>query len=154
MKKSASKITDLLALTVFAVFAVCILTVLLYGARGYRRMVQRGDESFRLRTCTQYVRTRVRQAQQLQTEDFEGCDALTIREEIDGSVYLTRIYCYEGYLRELYTPESGEFSPADGEKLFPLTDLTFQDSEDFLRITVTLDQPHTLTFHKPGEVLP
>lgn len=136
MKKSASKITDLLALTVFAVFAVCILTVLLYGARGYRRMVQRGDESFRLRTCTQYVRTRVRQAQQLQTEDFEGCDALTIREEIDGSVYLTRIYCYEGYLRELFCAEGAGLSPRDGEKLLPAESLQLSLEDGLLTALV------------------
>ena len=50
MKKNASKITDSLALTVFAVFAVCVLVVLLYGAGSYRALVQRGEESFRLRT--------------------------------------------------------------------------------------------------------
>ena len=33
MKKNASKITDLLALTVFAAFAVCLLIVQQFGAQ-------------------------------------------------------------------------------------------------------------------------
>ena len=65
MKKNASKITDLLALTVFAAFAVCLLIVLLFGAQLYQNLVQRGEESFRQRTATQYLRTRVQQAEHI-----------------------------------------------------------------------------------------
>ena len=46
MKEKRSKLTDLLALTVFAVFALCVLLVLLSGAKVYRGLVQRGEENF------------------------------------------------------------------------------------------------------------
>lgn len=119
MKKNVSKITDLLALTVFAVFAVCVLTVLLYGADVYQKLVQRGEENFRLRTATQYVSTRVRQADEITVEDFEGCRALATYEKIDGAVYVTRVYCYDGFLRELFCAENAALSPEDGEKIIP-----------------------------------
>ena len=131
MKKNPFKITDLLALTVFAAFAVCVLVVLLSGARVYKTLVQRGEDSFRLRTATQYVATRVRQAEDVTVADFDGYEALHIREEIDGAVYVTRIYCCDGYLRELFCAQSAELSPEDGEKIMEAESMSFLRMKTF-----------------------
>lgn len=136
MKKNASKITDLLALTVFAAFAVCVLIVLLFGAQVYQNLVQRGEESFRQRTGTQYLRTRVQQAEHISLSDFQGCEALAIREEIDGIPYVTRVYFYEGFLRELFSVESAALAPGDGEKIMPAESLDFQIDDDLLTAVV------------------
>lgn len=136
MKKNASKITDLLALTVFAAFAVCLLIVLLFGAQLYQNLVQRGEESFRQRTATQYLRTRVQQAEHISLSDFQGCEALAIREEIDGISYVTRVYFYEGFLRELFSAESAALAPGDGEKIMPAESLDFQIDDDLLTAVV------------------
>lgn len=137
MKKKFTRITDLPALLVFAVFAVCVLTVLLYGARVYGDLVQRGEESFRQRTAAQYVATRVQQAESVSVTDFGGCEALTIREDIDGRGYLTRVYCYGGYLRELFCAESAALEPQDGEKVIPAESLGLSIEGDVL--TAVLD---------------
>ena len=136
MKKNPFKITDLLALTVFAAFAVCALVVLLSGAQVYQRLVQRGEDSFRLRTASQYVTTRVRQAGNVTVADFDGCEALCIQEEIDGKVYVTRIYCYDGFLRELFCAQSAELSPEDGEKIMEAERMSFSQNEDLLTVSV------------------
>jgi hypothetical protein len=136
MKKNPFKITDLLALTVFAAFAVCVLIVLLSGARVYKTLVQRGEESFRLRMATQYVATRVRQAEDVTVADFDGYEALHIREEIDGAVYVTRIYCCDGYLRELFCAQSAKLSPEDGEKIMEAESMSFSQNEDLLTVSV------------------
>ena len=136
MKKNASKITDLLALTVFAAFAVCLLIVLLFGAQLYQNLVQRGEESFRQSTATQYLRTRVQQAEHISLSDFQGCEALAIREEIDGISYVTRVYFYEGFLRELFSAESAALAPGDGEKIMPAESLDFQIDDDLLTAVV------------------
>lgn len=136
MKKKFTKITDLMALLVFAAFAVCVLLVLLYGADGYQNLVQRGEESFQLRTATQYVATRVRQAESVAVADFEGCEALTIREQIDGSVYVTRVYCYGGYMRELFCAENAALPPETGEKIMPAENLHFAIEDGLLTASV------------------
>ena len=123
MKEKRTKMTDLLALLVFALFAVCVLAVLLTGAKVYRNVVDRGEAQFETRTAVQYVTMHVRQAEAVEVADFEGCDALTIPQTIDGEVYLTRIYCYEGFLRELFCAENAALSPADGEKILPAESL-------------------------------
>lgn len=137
MKEKRLKLTDLLALIVFAVFALCVLLVLLSGAKVYRGLVQRGEQSFAARTTARYVTMRVRQAKTLTVEEFDGCEALTIPEEIDGETYLTRLYVYDGHIRELYCAENAGLSPADGEIILPADSLRF-GLEDTL-LTVFLD---------------
>ena len=117
MKQNTHKITDFLSLGVFALFALCLLLVLLFGARVYRDLTVAGAQRYETRTASAYLTTRVRQAESLTVEDFGGEDALVIREQIGNGTYLTRIYCHEGYLRELFCAESASLSPSDGEKV-------------------------------------
>ena len=136
MKEKRSKLTDLLALTVFAVFALCVLLVLLSGAKVYRGLVQRGEENFAARTAARYVTMRVRQARTVTVGDFEGCEALVIPENVDGATYLTRLYVYDGHIRELYCAENAALSPADGEKILPADSLRFDLEGRLLTMTV------------------
>lgn len=136
MKEKRTKMTDLLALTVFAVFALCVLLVLLSGAKVYRGLVQRGEESFATRTAARYVTMRVHQAESVTIGDFEGCEALMIPEEIDGAAYLTYVYVYDGYMRELYCAENAVLSPADGEKVLRADSLHLTLEKGLLTISV------------------
>lgn len=136
MKEKRSKLTDLLALTVFAVFALCVLLVLLSGAKVYRGLVQRGEENFAARTAARYVTMRVRQARTVTVGDFEGCEALVIPEKVDGATYLTRLYVYDGHIRELYCAENAALSPADGEKILPADSLHVDLEGSLLTMTV------------------
>ena len=134
MKKKFTKMTDLPTLLVFTVFAVCVLMVLLYGARVYEHLAEQSEENFRLRTAAQYLRTRVWQAEVVCVTDFDGCEALTLKETIDGTAYLTRVYCHEGFLRELFGAESASLSPEDGEKIMPLESLQMEQNGSLLTL--------------------
>ena len=132
--KYNAKMTDLFALLVFVIFAVCLLGVLLGGARSYETVVRRGEESFEERTAAQYVTTRVRQAGGVAVADFSGCDALVIPEKVGEEIYLTRVYCYDGYLRELYSAEKSGLLPEDGEKLLPAEGMYLSVEGSLLRV--------------------
>lgn len=132
MKEKALKITDFLALTVFTVFAVCLLLVLLTGAGVYRNLVQTGQEHYADRTKAMYLTTRVRQSSAITVEDFGGCQALVSREEIDDETYLTRVYCYDGSLRELFSAENAALQPEDGEKILEAESASFSLEDGLL----------------------
>lgn len=142
--KQTSKIQSFLALLVFTVYALCVLAVLLTGAEVYRDLVHSGGESYQERTAAQYVATRVRQARTVTVEEFDGCQALTVSEEIGTETYITRVYCYDGYLRELYCAENAELSPEDGEKVMEAESLQFSLEEGLL--TARIDSK-TLVLH-------
>lgn len=104
----------------FAVFAVCVLSVLLTSADTYQRLTVRDQASYDRRTAAQYIATKVRQADRqgaVSVRAFEGCTALVLAEEIDGETYLTRLYHYDGYIRELFSSADAEMLPEDGEKI-------------------------------------
>lgn len=118
----------LLALLLLGVFGVCVLSVLLTGAGAYRGLAERDREVYSWRTAAQYLTTKVRQADQwggVTVEDFGGRDALALTEEIDGEVYVTRIYYDDGYIRELFASADAEMAPEDGEKIIEACDLGF-----------------------------
>lgn len=150
MTKTGRKhhIDGLLALLLFGVFAASILSVLLTGAQVYQRLTRRDQSAYDQRTCVQYLATKVRQAAvggRVTVEPFGGVDALVIREEIGGEDYLTRIYCYEGWLWELFTAEGDGFLPEDGEKLLSAQDLTLELSGGLLRAQLTDSGGQTLS---------
>ena len=137
MKEKKSKITSLIVLMVFCVFAVCILSVVLAGANVYERLVEKGQYRYEQRTAAQYITTRLRQAdlsESVRIEDFEGKSALVLQEEIEGELYETYIYCYKGYIRELFITIGGKFVPEDGEKVLETEMLQFELNRSVLTV--------------------
>ena len=128
------------ALLVLAVFALCLLRLLLTAGTVYADLTEEGQLHHNQRTAVNYLSTRLRQGNGVYREDFGGMEALVFPEEIDGEGYITRIYCYDGWLRELYTAKDGTFSPGDGEKLLEME-----------RFSVIMeDGPIILEFLLPG----
>ena len=143
-------ISSLAPLLLFAIFTVCILSVLLTGADTYQNLLLRDQTTFDQRTAVQYLTTRIRQndsANHIFAGRFEEIsqsgDTLFLKEEIDGKQYLTRIYCHDGYLRELFSPADVVFSPADGEKILKITDLEITLESDMLYIEIVYPDGET-----------
>lgn len=134
--KEQGKVANILALLVFGVFALSVAAVLLTGAQVYRNLTLRGGESYDHRTAAGYVTNRFRQADSVEMEDFEDVTALVAREELGGRVYVTRIYCYEGALRELYSTDQAAVSPADGEILLEMESLSVTREDGLLYVTL------------------
>ena len=127
----------LLALLLLGVFALCVLSVLLLGADVYHRLSDRDQDAYSRRTCAQYLTTKVRQSpdpQALSLSRFGDSDALVFTQEIDGRRYLTRVYCYDGWLRELFSAAEDSFSPEDGQQILEADDLSLSLTQGLLSI--------------------
>ena len=138
-RENKTHIEGLLVLVLFGVFAICILSVLLTGAGAYKRLVDRQQASYGERTVPQYIATKVRQADEagaVSIGDFCGVAALELTELPDKE-YVTRIYCYDGYLRELFSTATGSFEPDAGEKILEAQQADFALEDGCLSVTVT-----------------
>lgn len=131
MKRQGTKhhMDGLLMLLLFGVFAVCVLIVLLTGARAYRGLTDRDRAAYDRRTCVQYIATKVRQGDLtggVAVEPFGDAAALSLK---DPEGFITRLYCFDGWLMELYTFADGALEPQDGERIMPLAglELTLED---------------------------
>lgn len=140
MKERYAKITEVLALLTLAVFALCVLLVLLTGAGTYRNLVDRSGESHARRTALGYLTTRVRQAETVELAVFQGCEALVLGETVDGERYVTRIYCWDGWLRELYSLPGENLAPEDGEPLLEAHSLSCMLEGELLTLTLGQDK--------------
>jgi len=142
---SQKNVTTLLPLLLFVIFTTCILFVLLTGADVYRKFSRRDQDNFEKRTTMQYLTTRIRQSD-ISDAIFVGCfedinaqaegDTLFLKEEVNGRTFYTRIYCHEGYLRELFSEDDVSFLPNAGQEILELHDIRFTLQENILYIDV------------------
>ena len=128
---------ELTALLVFGLFALCMAVVLLRGANTYQTLIRRADMAHSHRVAVRYFTTRLHQAPSAWVEDFCGLQALCIREETDGKTYITRVYCYDHTIRELYSAENARVSPEDGEVVLEAERLAFVRDDGLLTVEIT-----------------
>lgn len=146
-EKTEHHLNSLMALTLFGVFAVCLLIVLFTGAATYRRLTERDERTYNRRTCAQYLAARVTGADALDTvtvEEFGGTQALVLA---GGTGYLTRIYYYDGYLMELYAAAEEAPLPENGEKIAAAGGLELSLEERLLTATVVSHEGDATTLH-------
>ncbi len=97
----ANYIGTILLLGIFAVGALFLINV---GVRVYNNVVTTNNNNFTLRTSLNYVATKIRSCDttgSISTGKISGEDALILSETIDGDVYNTYIYYYNGAINEL-----------------------------------------------------
>lgn len=134
---------SVLVLLLFAILAVCVLLVLMTGANAYRRLVKRGEEAYLVRTVPQYIATKIRKADTVNAVSvgkFAGGEALELTEWIEGSCYVTRIYCYDGFVRELFSLVGTEAEPEAGERIAKAKEILFSLEEGSLSVTVSQEE--------------
>lgn len=126
-------------LLLFAIFAGCVLMVLLFGASSYEKLVERDNNSFEYRTGAAYVAAKVRHNDVLgmvQVGSFsdrnnrEADDINTLylqyidEEGVPVEGYYTKIYCCDGYLREVLCEEGISLKPENGSRIMEATDFS------------------------------
>ena len=134
-------ITNFIPLLVFTLLAVCVLAVLLTGAGIYNRLTDQGQVQYDRRTLSRYLTTRIRQADEQDAvfaETTEDTDALVLRETIDNYVYETRIYCCNGYLREMFCEAGAGLPPEFGEEILPMEDFSVICEDNLVRAELLL----------------
>ena len=139
MKKS--NLTGVLVLLVFAVFMVSVLLVLLSGADTVQKLTDRDQRTYHHRTAVQYLTTRIRQSDRagaVSTDNSGDVSTLVLTEDIDGYPYETRIYCYDGYLREMFCPAGLGLAPGFGEEILPMEDFRVVLEDNMLRAELIL----------------
>lgn len=148
-KKGGADVSIIAPLITLIIFSVCVLFVLLFGAKLYKEALGRDKINFETRTADQYITTRFRQGDgdelsfisdfELLEEKGEG-DTLYFVEVVNGEKYFTRIYCYDGYLCELFSAAEDEFERCDGEPILPLENIYFAEQDGV--ITVNIEHPN------------
>ena len=103
-------------------FAVMSTLMVLLGAQMYRNTVDRATANNEDRVLGAYVRSMVRAedaADAVSTEQIDGVKTLALRETLDGSDFVTWLYCWEDQMYEQFTEAGEDFRPMSGTAICP-----------------------------------
>ena len=130
-------ISGVFVFLVLGIFAVFSTVMVLLGARAYKSTADRAAEHNAYRIGMAYVRSMVRgddEDQSVKVETVDGIQTIALRNIYDGDAYVTRIYVYDGKLREWFTEETEEFVPEFGETVCDMEEMNAQVDGQLLRV--------------------
>ena len=148
MRRQSSAGT-LASLMLTCVFGATLLLSLATGAGVYRRVQGRVEESSRARVSLSYITARLHaydQAGMIETGSFGDGGAVFLYEEIEGYIYETILYVYDGNLMEMLCEKGNEMPPEFGETVSPAQALTVTELEKgllWLSLTEADGQKHS-----------
>lgn len=116
-------VDTLFVLTLFAVFAICSMLLIAFGANIYQRTVQNYEEHFNINTSIAYISEKIRQSDDsgaIDIIDFGDTQSFRILSTYNDIDYYTYIYLDNGYLKELFAKADNDLGPKAGKKLLPI----------------------------------
>ena len=130
-------ISGVFVFLVLGIFAVFSTVMVLLGARAYKSTADRAAEHNAYRIGMAYVRSMVRgddESQSVKVETVDGIQTIALRNIYDGDAYVTRIYVYDGKLREWFTEETEEFVPEFGETVCDMDEMNAEMEGQLLKV--------------------
>lgn len=125
----------LFPLALFFVLTATSVALVVLASGTYSRQVQDSEDSFASRTALSYVTEKIHQADEygaVYTGTFDGQDAIVIRQTYSEQTYVTYLYEYDGYLRELFIQDGVDAKASDGRKILASDSFSFEATQDGL----------------------
>jgi hypothetical protein len=147
-KLSSHAVSGLFVFLLLGVFAVFSTVMVLLGVKAYRGAVERTEAHNASRISSAYIRSMLRADDEAGAFSAESCEGtvgepgaeqtvtvntLTLRNDY-GEAYITRIYVYDGFLREWFTRASEPFHPDRGEIVCPADEMTVESNGSLLTV--------------------
>ncbi len=142
MKQSKSHlINTILIFSVFCIYAITALFLILVSADVYEENVSASSESYNMRTSLLYIGEKLRQSEeigQIRLGETEQSDAIIMQQVVADSVYETWIYIEDGYLCEVLLAEGMEPLTGIGQRIMPLSAMALSETiPGLLEVEVT-----------------
>ena len=125
----------LFPLALFFVLTATSVALVVLASGTYSRQVQDSEDSFASRTALSYVTEKIHQADEygaVYAGIFDGQDAIVIRQTYSEQTYVTYLYEYDGYLRELFIQDGVDAKASDGRKILASDSFSFEETQDGL----------------------
>lgn len=150
--KSLHSIDTVFVLLLFALFVMMALFVSVSGALAYKKTAAQMDERFNKQTCISYITAKVRsnnKQDKIYVGDFNGINALCIKDSVGEMEYVTYIYQYDGMVRELFcnTEVTQSLDPSAGAALTEAKNLQFSKDGSLFEIKLTDTEDRITEFY-------
>lgn len=141
----------LFVLSLFLVFAVCSIVLIILGADVYQKQVNHMENNYESRTSIAYLFEKIRQNDSINSIsiDTKGeSEALKLITNINDTDYAIWLYEYDGFLYELFTRAEIDLSPEAGQKILEISTLNFdQISSTLYNVSFTNKEGENITLY-------
>ena len=130
-RKNARMLGTVSIMLLFALFALGAFGVLTAGLGVYRGASDGAARNYARRTALSLLANQVRQHDvdgAVRAGSFAGTDAVLLYEEVDGTRYVTYLYCYDGSLCELFCEDGLDLPPESGVPLLPAQEMRVEEA--------------------------
>ena len=143
-KNDKHMIDSVFVICLMLLFVLCALSVIAIGASIYQKNVSSmaGNNSHRIASA--YITEKVRQSDlngSIRVKELFGENALVMSKEVNGELFSTYIYDFDGNLMELMARDNiGVVYPQSGQKIMEIKSFDIEEVSDrMFKITVVLD---------------
>lgn len=136
-KQPSHVISGVFVFLLLGIFAVFSTVMVLMGAKAYKGTADRAASHNARRIASAYLRSMVRSDDDegaFRVEEAAGVPAITMENVYDDETYVTRLYVYDGMLREWFTGAEMEFEPENGEIVCPADEMTASAENGLLTV--------------------
>ena len=123
LENSSRKIDTVFIVSLFVMFAITAILLILIGERQYRFTADSMNRNYEIRTASSYLTEKVHQSDTItgvSVVDFSVGSALALTDRQNNQTYITYIYYYDGVLKELFVKEDAAFTPSAGQTIVQL----------------------------------
>ncbi len=133
-KKDKHVIDSVFVICLMLLFVLCALSVIAIGASIYQKNVSAMASNNSHRIASAYITEKVRQADidgTVRVKELFGENVLAMSKEVNGELYTTYIYDFDGQLMELMARDSLEVVyPQSGQKIMDIKSLEIEEVSD------------------------
>ena len=142
-KKDKHMIDSVFVICLMLLFVLCALSVIAIGASIYQKNVSSMASNNSHRIASAYITEKVRQSDingNIRVKELFDENVLVMSKEINGEIYNTYIYDYDGHLMELMARDSmNVVYPQSGQKIMEINSLQIEEISDrIFKIEVVL----------------
>ena len=127
----------LFTLLLFLVFVLSALFLVLMGGKVYENINNRMEMTYREDVALSYIANKVRQGDEagsVTLKEESGTKVLEIKQDIQGSVYVTSIYYQDGKLWELFSGEGSGLLLGEGNEILSCSPVSMEMKDGLLHI--------------------
>ncbi len=129
-------------LVVICMFGISAMMLGSVGASVYKNIAERNLNSFELRTSLSYVKTKINQFDEtgkIAVEERDGLKMLILSEEVEGEIFDTAVYFYNGKLYEITGAKGMKFKPEDGFSILSVDSFEIAEKNGLVKLVTTDD---------------
>jgi hypothetical protein len=125
-RNNHSSLSFVVSMTLFTMFALFMMLVLLMGASSFRSVAERAEQRYNERTPLLYVSQRLRAGNAAAIAEIDGIQTLRLTESFSNGELSVYVYLYNGYICELTALADTTPDLSLGIRVIPAESLLFE----------------------------